>query len=180
MLASYERRQFGSSLALECPEHGQHDRLPLPPGTTDDREPSAAVRAAYRYTMLRIRMVHAGICFECLAPTTVTCPADPVTATFPDDRIPTRLSCDRCWLHIGPPVRNLVLMSPRVRGRFQAHGYGLIESMNTVKRPAGPVAYESTLVSEGPGCARVRFGFPEETIAVTVDDRCQVVAFDRE
>ena len=180
LIASYERRQFGSGLVLECPEHGQHDRLPLPPGTTDGREPSEAVRVAYRYTMLRIRMAHAGICFECLGPTTVTYPVDPITDTFPEDRIPTRIGCDRCWLNVWPPVQNLVLMSPRVRGRFQAHGYGLLESMNAVKDPAGPVASESTLVSEAPARATVRFGFPEETVTVTVDDRCQVLNFGRE
>jgi len=178
--ASYKRRRFGSTLLLECPEHGQHDRLPLLPGATEGREPLEVVRVAYRYAMSQIRMAHAGICSECLGPTSVTYPADPVTSTFPDDRIPTRISCDRCWLHMGPPVQNFVLMTPRVRGRLRAHGYGLLESMNAVKRPAGPVAYESTLVSETPARATVRFGFPEETITVTVDDQCRVVEFDRE
>ena len=124
LLASHERRQFGSELVSECPEHGQYDRLPLPPGTTDGREPSEAVRVAYRYTMLPIRMAHAGICFECLGPTTVTYPVDPITATVPEDRIPIRISCDRCWLstfEVEPPASGSE-RSKRVARRGTRHG----------------------------------------------------------
>ena len=71
-------------------------------------------------------------------------------------------------------------MAPRVRGRFQAHGYGLLGSINAVTNPAGSVASESTLVSEVPARATVRFGFLEGTVTVTVDDRCQVLNFNRE
>jgi len=177
--ASYERRRFGSPLVLECPEHGRYDRLPLPPGATEGRKPSEVVRVAYRYAMSQIEMAHAGVCSECLGPTSLTYPADPVSSAYPEGRIPTRISCDRCWLHVGPPVQNLVLMAPRVRARFRAHGYELVESMGAVKAPGGPVAYESTLVSETPPRATARIEFPEETISVTVDDRCRVVEFDR-
>ncbi|PSP19816.1 hypothetical protein BRC62_01405 [Halobacteriales archaeon QH_10_67_13] len=38
----------------------------------------------------------------------------------------------------------------------------------------------SVVGDETPARATVRFGFPEETITVTVDDQCRVVEFGRE
>jgi len=94
----YAERPHYTGLSLSCPEHGETDKYPVPPGALSGRSLAELMTVGYTHALTNLNLARRGVCGRCWGTASVSYPADfDEGAEIVEEYIYADVSCDRCW-----------------------------------------------------------------------------------
>lgn len=180
----YGEQEVFSAIWMYCEEHGRMDLYPVPPGAYTNRSLEELMNVAYTRLLTNLNLARCGICLQCWGQMSVEYPVD-IESTeqqelMPDDFIPLKIGCDRCWNQFSPiPLRTLIVTHPIVMGMFAERGYSPFEAGFKMTRTGESSMSETEIKGTDPVSATLSVEFDDEKLVLTIDEDCNVVEYHR-